>query len=82
MLPVVRIVFPAAGPAKHQTAQDCGALGSVSQATHSVLKLQVSAIWFVTGEPFGSKAFAAFSAAAWLPAALQSKNVCPCPLSC
>ena len=77
----VTAVFPAEVPAKHQTAQDCG-VPEVSQATHSVLKLQVSPAWPTACAPVGSKAFAASSAAAALPAALQSKKVCPCPLSC
>jgi hypothetical protein len=46
-----------------------------------VLKLQVSPAWFVTGVPAGSKCCAAARAAAALPAALQSKNVCPCPVT-
>jgi hypothetical protein len=78
----VTATLPAELPAKHHTPQDEG-VPVVCQATQfPVLSPKTQAPWLpVTGVPAANCSAAARAAAA-LPAALQSKNVCPCPLSC
>jgi hypothetical protein len=80
----VTAAFPATFPAKHHTPQDCG-VPRVCQATQfgpPSPKTQEPCPPVVTRTPSGSKRCAAATAAAALPAGLQSKKVCPCPLSC